>query len=45
MNLLHDQQLFIDVPFQSTKIRKKEFYVDNKIQETIGEVHCPTCRN
>ena len=34
-----------DVPFQSTKYRKKELCVDNKVQETIGDVYCPTSRN
>ena len=45
MNLLPDKQLFINVPFQSTKYRKKELCVDNKVRETIGDVFCPTCRN
>ena len=45
MNLLPDKQLYINVPFQSTNYRKKELCVDNKVQETIGEVFCPTCRN
>ena len=40
-----DKQLFINVPFQSTKHRKKELCVDNNVQETIGDVYCPTCRN
>ena len=40
-----DKQFFINVPFQSTKHRKKELCVDNKVQETIGDVYCPTCRN
>ena len=31
--------------FQSTKNRKKEMCVDNKVRETIGDVYCPTCRN
>ena len=44
MNLLPDKKLFIEVPFQSTKYRKKELCVDNKLQETIGDVYCPTCR-
>ena len=43
MNLLHDEQLFNKVPFQSTKVRKKEMCVDNI--KTIGDVYCPTCRN
>ena len=45
MNLLPDKQLFNNVLFQSTKIRKKDLFVDNKVQETIGDVYCPTCRN
>ena len=44
-NMSPDKQLFINVPFQSTKHRKKELCVDNKAQETIGDVYCPTCRN
>ena len=43
--MLPDQQLFLNVPFQSTKYRKKEFCVNNKVRETIGDVYCPTCRN
>ena len=43
--MLHDKQLFNKVPFQSTKYRKKEFCVDNKVPETIGDVCCPICRN
>ena len=45
MNLVPNKQLLFNVPFQSTKYRKKELCVDNKVQETIGEVDCPTCRN
>ena len=45
MNLLPNKQLLPNVPFQSTKYRKKELCVDNKIRETIGDVYCPTCRN
>ena len=41
--MLHDKQLFIKVPFQSTKYRKKELCVD--IIKTIGDVYCPICRN
>ena len=40
-----DEQLFINVPFQSTEHRKKKLCVDNKVQETIGDVYCPTCKN
>ena len=45
MNLVPNKQLLLNVPFQSTKYRKKEMCVDNKIQETIGDVYCPTCRD
>ena len=45
MKLLPDKQLFNNVPFQSSKDRKKELCVDNKVQETIGDVYCPICRN
>ena len=45
MNLVTNKQLLLKVPFQSTKYRKKELCVDNKLQETIGVVYCPTCRN
>ena len=37
--------LLLNVPFHSTKYGKKELCVDNKVQETIGDVYCPTCRN
>ena len=39
------KQLLPNVPFQSTKFRKKELCVDNKVRETIGDVYCSTCRN
>ena len=39
------KQFLVNVPFQSTKHRKKKLCVDNKVQETIGDVYCPTCRN
>ena len=45
MNLLPEEHLLLTVFFQSTKYRKKDLCVDNKIQETIGDVYCPTCRN
>ena len=45
MNLIPNKQLSLNVPFQSTKYRKKELCVDNKVQETIGDAYCPTCRN
>ena len=44
MKLVPNKQLLPDVPFQSTKYRKREFCVVNKGQETIGDVYCPTCR-
>ena len=43
--MLSDKQLFPNAPFQSTKYRKKELCVENKVRETIGDVYCPTCRN
>ena len=43
--MLHDKRLFNKVPVQSTKYRKKELSVDNKVRETIGVAYCPTCRN
>ena len=45
MNLVPNKQLLLNVPFQSTKYRKKELCVDNKVRETIGDVYCPTCGN
>ena len=42
--MLPDKQMFINVPFQSTKYGKKELRVDHKVRETIGDVYCPTCR-
>ena len=39
------QTNIINVSFQSSKSRKKELCVDNKVRETIGDVYCPTCRN
>ena len=45
MNLVPNKQLLLNVPFKLTKYRKKELFVDNKVRETIGDVHCPTCRN
>ena len=41
--MLPDNQLFKNVPLQSTKNGNKEFCVDNKVRETIGDVFCPTC--
>ena len=45
MNLLLEEQLLLNDPFQSTNNRKKELCVDNKVRETMGDVYCPTCRN
>ena len=45
MNLVPNKQLLLNVSFQSTKYRKKELCVDNKLREAIGYVYCPTCRN
>ena len=45
MNLVPNKQLLLIVPFQSTKTKKKELCLDNKVQETPGDVYCPTCRN
>ena len=45
MNLSHDKQLFKKVPIQSIKYSSKELCVDNNVQETIGDVYCPKCRN
>ena len=45
MNLLPDKQLLPGVPSQSNNYRKKNLCVDNKVQETIGDVDCPTYRN
>ena len=41
---LGTQQAIVNiVSFQSTKSRKEELCVDNKVQETIGDVYCPKC--
>ena len=46
MKLVPNKQLLVNVPFQSTNYRKRELCVDDKVRETIGDVHhCPTCRN
>ena len=45
MKLVANKQLLVNAPFQSTKYRKKEQCVDNKVRETIGDVYCATCRN
>ena len=44
MNLVPNKQLLRNVPFHLTKYRKKELCMDNKVQEAIGDVYCPTCR-
>ena len=41
--MIHDKQMFNRVPFQSTKYRKRELWVDNI--KTIGDVYCPTCKS
>ena len=43
--MLHDKRLFNKVPFQSTKFRKNELCVDDKVREIVGDVYCPACRN
>ena len=45
MNLLPAKQFIIKVPFQSTKNKKKELCVDNKVLESIGDVYFPSYRN
>ena len=45
MNLVPNKQPLLNVPFQSTKYRKKVLCMDNKVRESIGDVYCPTCRN
>ena len=45
MNLVSNKQLLLNIPFQSTKYRKKELCADNKVKETIGDVYCSTCGN
>ena len=45
MNLVHNKQLLLNVPFELTKYRKKKICVDNKVQKNIGDGYCPTCRN
>ena len=42
--MLLDKQFLPNVPFQSTKYRKKELCVDIKVRETIGDLYCRTCR-
>ena len=43
--MVPDNQFLPNFPFQSTKYRKKELRVDNKVRENIGDLYCPTCRN
>ena len=45
MKFVPNKQFLLNVPLQSTKCRNKEICEDNKVQETIGDVYCPTCRN
>ena len=48
MNLIPDKQLFncaLMSHFNQPKIEKKHLCMDNKVQETIGDVYCPTCEN
>ena len=42
MKLLNNKQLLLNVPFQLTQFRKKKLCVDKTLQETIGDVYCPT---
>ena len=43
--LVPTKQLSLNVPFQSTKYRRKQLCMDNKVWETIGDVYCATCGN
>ena len=36
--------MFINFAFQLANYRKKEMALDNKVQEIIGDLYCPTCR-
>ena len=45
MNLVPNKQLLSNIPIQPAKYRKKDLCVDNKVQEPIEDVYCPTCRN
>ena len=42
--MVPDKQLFPNVPFETTKYKRKELCVDKKVRETIGDVYCLTCR-
>ena len=39
MNFVPNKQLLLNVPFQLTKYRQKELYVDNKVQEMCNVQH------
>ena len=41
--MLPNKQFLLNVPFQSTKYRRKELCVDNKVREIVADVYCPTC--
>ena len=43
MNLVPNKQLLVNASFQPTKFKKKELCAENKVGETIGDLHCPTC--
>ena len=46
--LLPGKQIITNVPTQSTKYSKEKMsnlYVDNEIQEIIGDLYCLTCKN
>ena len=45
VNLVPNKQLLPSISFPSTEYRKKQLCVDNKVQENIGDVYCPICRN
>ena len=45
MKLVPNRQLLLYVLFQQKIYRKKDLCADNKVQETIGYVYCPTYRN
>ena len=43
--MLPNKQFSLNVPFETTKYRKKEMCVDKRVRENIGDMYCPTCRN
>ena len=45
MTLVPDKHFLFMSRFNQPNIEKKELCVDNKVQEAIGDVYCPTCRN